>query len=151
MSRRPPDDEPLGSSASRDIPDIPLVRRFPGLARAPRVSLGTYPSPVESLASISPSLWIKRDDLVGQPMGGNKLRALEFLLAGVARGDRIVTVGSAGSTHALAVATYGSALGARVLVGRWRQEMNATAGRVGRRLARVTERATVFGSAVGAC
>src|SRR5215831_122126 len=140
MSRRPPDDER----------DIPLVRRFPELARAPRISLGRYPTPVESLASISPSLWIKRDDLAGEPMGGNKLRALEFLLADVARGDRIVTVGSAGSTHALAVAPYGSALGARVLVGRWRQEMNATAERVARRLARVTERAPVFRSPVGA-
>jgi D-cysteine desulfhydrase len=105
---------------------------------------------VESLASISPSLWIKRDDLAGEPMGGNKIRALEFLLAGVTRGDRIVTVGSAGSTHALAVATYGSALGARVLVGRWQQEMNATADRVARRLARVTERAPVFRTPVGA-
>lgn len=146
MSRRLPDDA-LAASASRDIP---LIRRFPQLARAPRVSLGTYPTPVESLASISPSLWIKRDDLAGTPMGGNKLRALEFLLAGVVRGDRIVTVGSAGSTHALAVATYGAALGARVLVGRWRQEMNPIAERVAHRLARVAERAPVFRSPVGA-
>src|SRR5215471_12999698 len=140
MSRRPPDDER----------DIPLVRRFPGLVRALCLLLGTYLTSVESLASISPTLWIKRDDLAGTPMGGNKLRALEYLLGDLSAGERIVTVGSEGSTHALAVATYGVALGARVFVGRWRQEMNATAELVSRRLSRTSEEAPVFRTPVGA-
>jgi D-cysteine desulfhydrase len=54
--------------------------------------------------SLSPNLWIKRDDLCADPIGGNKVRALEFLLGSVAKDDDVVTVGSAGSTHALAVA-----------------------------------------------
>ena len=123
-----------------------LVRRFPALADVPRVALIKGPTPVAPLASISPSLWIKRDDVNADPLGGNKVRALEFLLASVKGGDRIVTVGSAGSTHALAVAVYGHTLGARVFVGRWRQTMNETAGVVTERVAATAERAPTFRS-----
>jgi D-cysteine desulfhydrase len=101
---------------------------------------------VERLAALSPSLWIKRDDLGATPFGGNKVRALEFLLANVRPGDRVVTVGSAGSTHALAVATYASALGARTIIGRWRQEMNETAVRVAARIERTADETRVFGT-----
>jgi len=83
-------------------------------------------------------------------MGGNKARALEFLLGDLRPGQQVVTVGSAGSTHALAVAVYATRLGARVSVGRWRQEMNATATRVARQLADSTERAAVFRSPISA-
>lgn len=129
---------------------IPLVARFPALAAVPRVVLGRYPTPVVQLDRIAPRLWIKRDDLCADPMGGNKTRALEFLLADVRPGDRVVTVGSAGSTHALAVVVYASRLGARVAVGRWRQEMNATAVRVAQRLVETTETAPVFRTPLGA-
>lgn len=127
-----------------------LVRRFPALADVPRVGLIKAPTPVGPLASISPSLWIKRDDLSADPLGGNKVRALEYLLASVKAGDRVVTVGSAGSTHALAVAVYGQKIGARVRVGRWRQTMNPTAGLVAERVAATAERAPTFRSPAGA-
>jgi D-cysteine desulfhydrase len=55
------------------------------------------------------------------------VRALELLLGPVRRGDTVVTVGAAGSTHALATAIYARQLGARALCFRWRQEMNDTA------------------------
>ena len=116
----------------------------------PRVALGHYPTPVVSLASLAPSLWIKRDDLCADPIGGNKIRALEFLLGGVARDDRVVTVGSAGSTHALAVAAYGKRLGARVDVGRWKQEMNPAATVIAARISRTAARAPVFRTPVEA-
>ena len=116
----------------------------------PRVALGHYPTPVVSLASLAPSLWIKRDDLCADPIGGNKIRALEFLLGGVARDDRVVTVGSAGSTHALAVAAYGKRLGARVDVSRWKQEMNPAATVIATRIARTAARAPVFRTPVEA-
>jgi D-cysteine desulfhydrase len=138
------------SERRRSGVEIPLVRRFPALARIPRVALTNAPTPVAPLAEISPSLWIKRDDLSADPLGGNKVRSLEFLLAPVRPGDRIVTVGSAGSTHALAVATYGRLLGGRVLVGRWRQTMNPTAALVAARVAEAADRAPVFRSTVGA-
>ena len=128
----------------------PLFRRFPSLSAIPRVALGRFPTPIEPLAALSPTLWIKRDDLGATLLGGNKLRALEFLLAGVGPGSRVVTVGSAGSTHALAVATYASALGARTIVGRWRQEMNETAARVATRIERTADETRIFGSPPGA-
>lgn len=113
---------------------LPLLLRHPALAWVPRVRLGTFPTPVERVSTPAGELWIKRDDLSGVPLGGNKVRALEFLLAGVSRGDEVLTVGSRGSTHALATAVHGIGLGARVTVVRWRQEMNADARAVARRI-----------------
>jgi D-cysteine desulfhydrase len=109
---------------------LPLLLRFPSLAWVPRVRLGAFPTPVESVLTPVGELWIKRDDLSGTPLGGNKVRALEFLLAGVHQGDHVVTTGARGSTHALATAVYGRALGAKVTVIRWPQEMNAEAYQV---------------------
>src|SRR5258705_124174 len=129
---------------------ISIVRRFPALARVPRVALGRFLTPIVRLDALSSNLWIKRDDLCGDPLGGNKVRALEFLLAGVKDDDIVVTVGSAGSTHGLAVATYGARLGARVLVGRWRQEMNDAATSVGDRITRAAHRAPIFRTPVEA-
>jgi D-cysteine desulfhydrase len=119
------------------------------LARIPRVALGHGTTPVTPLP-LAESLWIKRDDLYADPIGGNKVRALEFLFGELKKGDDIVTVGSAGSTHALAVATYGKRLGARVRVGRWRQEMNEAATRVAEQLERAAYRSPVFLNPVGA-
>ncbi len=136
---------PLPDTASAGEP-LPLVARFPSLGRTPRVQLGNYPSPIESLEGLTPRLWIKRDDLAGDPMGGNKVRALEFLLAGIGAGDRVVTVGAAGSTHALAVATYARRLGACTFVGRWRQEMNQAAVQVAERVARAADASPTFSS-----
>ena len=113
---------------------LPLLLRHPALAWVPRVRLGTFPTPVERVSTPAGELWIKRDDLSAAALGGNKVRALEFLLAGVSRGDEVLTVGARGSTHALATAVHGAALGARVTVVRWRQEMNVDAHAVARRI-----------------
>jgi D-cysteine desulfhydrase len=115
----------------------PLLDRFPGLATLPRVALRSGPTPIESLESIAPNLWIKRDDLSALPIGGNKVRSLEFLLGGVTPGDRLATVGSCGSTHALSTAIHGRALGASVAVGLWPQQMNPVAEIVRNELRRV--------------
>jgi D-cysteine desulfhydrase len=50
----------------------------------------------------------------------------------------------------LAVATYGKQLGARVFVGRWKQEMNAIAHRVAERVAHVADAAPTFRTPAGA-
>ena len=115
----------------------PLLLRFPALAWVPRVRLGSFPTPVEAVAVPGGGvLWIKRDDLSASPLGGNKVRALEFLLSGVGRDDTVVTVGARASTHALATATYARALGARAVVWRWPQESNAESTRVARAVER---------------
>lgn len=95
-----------------------LFRKFPVLADTiPWVGLATVPTPVEPLAVIPPgspsAFYIKRDDLTGDAYGGNKVRKLEFLL-GAARqkgARRLITIGAAGSHHALATTIYGRSLG----------------------------------------
>ena len=116
--------------------DPPLIERFPALRQLPRATLGRFPSPVTPADTLATGLWFKRDDVNAEPLGGNKVRALELLLGGVGAGDTVVTVGAAGSTHALATAIYARRLGARVRCFRWRQEMNPVAQRVA---ARTTE------------
>jgi D-cysteine desulfhydrase len=125
-------------SGGRPAEAIPLVRRYPALARIPRIALGEYPTPVESLRipGLDAALWIKRDDLASSALGGNKVRALEYLLAGVQPGDLLLTGGGEGSTHVLATAVHGSRLGARVHAVRWRHEMHPIATDVAGRSAR---------------
>src|ERR687890_332349 len=79
-------------------PGYPLLDHFPELARIPRAALATLPTPIEPLPNASPagSLWIKRDDLSAEVFGGNKVRALEFLLGSVRRGDTVLTIGGEG-------------------------------------------------------
>lgn len=115
----------------------PLFDRFPHLAEIPHVSLRTAPTPVER---IDERLWIKRDDLTATPIGGNKVRALEFLLAPFEKGSRVITGGSRGSTHVLATMIHGRALGVDVVAGSWPQEMNAVARAVDERIDRETSR-----------
>lgn len=61
-------------------------------------------------------LWMKRDDLTGLGMGGNKARKLEFLCgAAVADGARsLITVGAAQSNHCRMTAAAGAVLGLEV-------------------------------------
>jgi 1-aminocyclopropane-1-carboxylate deaminase/D-cysteine desulfhydrase-like pyridoxal-dependent ACC family enzyme len=86
---------------------------------APKLALGTYPTPVQHLAALSTehaALWVKRDDLTNPAYGGNKVRKLEGVLGEVlARGyERIVTVGATGSHHVLATAYFGLRTGLEV-------------------------------------
>lgn len=61
-------------------------------------------------------LWVKRDDLTGLGMGGNKVRKLEFLCGdAVGVGARsLVTVGAAQSNHCRLTAAAGAVLGIEV-------------------------------------
>jgi D-cysteine desulfhydrase len=75
-------------------------------------------------------LWVKRDDLNAPEFGGNKVRSLEFLLANVAPGDVVLTLGGEGSTHVLATAAHARRLGATTRAVRWRHEMSPIAAAV---------------------
>ena len=109
----------------------PIFDRFPRLAEVPRVALRTAPTPV---MRIGERLWIKRDDLCADPVGGNKVRALEFLLGQFAPGTRILTGGSRGSTHVLATTVHARRLGMTVHAASWPQEMNDIARAVDERI-----------------
>jgi len=75
-----------------------------------KVSLGIFPTPVHKLENISRLLgaqvYVKRDDMTGIGLGGNKVRKLEYLLADAkAQGAQVVfTTGGAQSNHAMLTA-----------------------------------------------
>ena len=83
----------------------------------PRIPLGVFPTPVHRLENISrllgTNVWVKRDDLTGLGLGGNKVRKLEFLLADAKQnGAEIVfTTGGAQSNHAMLTAAAANRLG----------------------------------------
>ncbi|XVF50374.1 hypothetical protein PTKIN_Ptkin04bG0094500 [Pterospermum kingtungense] len=73
-------------------------------------SLGHLPTPIHkwNLPNLPPNteVWLKRDDLSGMQLSGNKVRKLEFLMAeAVAEGaDCIITIGGIQSNHCRATA-----------------------------------------------
>lgn len=76
------------------------------LAQFPRRRYTSYKTPIEFLANLTkalggPNIYIKRDDLLGLTLGGNKTRKLEFLMAeALAQGaDTILTCGAIQSNH----------------------------------------------------
>lgn len=129
---------------------LALIARWPRLARTlPRVDLRVRETPLERWELDGVKLLVKRDDLATPTLGGNKARALELLLAGAGPDDVLLTVGSTGSTHALAVAHFGSRLGADTRVITWPQEEHDVARAVAARLKRLAK-VTATGSAMSA-
>ena len=88
----------------------------------PRLPLGVYPTPFYKLENISAkygkNIWIKRDDMCGVALGGNKVRKLEFLLADAkAQGcDTVFTTGGAQSNHAMLTAACAARLGMKCIL-----------------------------------
>ena len=88
----------------------------------PRVSLGVFPTPIHRLPNISALLgaeiYVKRDDLTGLGLGGNKTRKLEFLLADARdKGAEVVfTTGGAQSNHAMLTAAAAGKLGMKAVL-----------------------------------
>ncbi len=87
------------------------------LNRFEKLSLGIFPTPIHKLEHISRTLglevFVKRDDLTGLGLGGNKVRKLEYLLAEAKQqGAEIVfTTGGAQSNHAMLTAAAALKLG----------------------------------------
>jgi D-cysteine desulfhydrase len=81
-----------------------------GLLDIPRLRLGTLPTPLQPAPRLSDALgveiWLKRDDLTGLGLGGNKVRGLEYLLAdALEQGcDCVVTGGGPQSNWAMLTA-----------------------------------------------
>jgi D-cysteine desulfhydrase len=82
------------------------------------ISLGFYPTPLTKLDALTkflagPEIYIKRDDLTGLALGGNKTRKLEYLL-GDAKSkncDTIITAGAQQSNHCRQTAAASAFLG----------------------------------------
>ncbi|MGE5458867.1 MAG: D-cysteine desulfhydrase family protein [Methanobacterium sp.] len=93
-----------------------------------RVPLGIFPTPLQDMKNLSrylggPRIFIKRDDLTGLALGGNKVRKLEYILADALqqKADVIITIGAVTSNHARQTAAAAALLGLEcqlVLIGR---------------------------------
>lgn len=82
-----------------------------------RLPLSRLPTPLEPMSRLGQTLgidlWVKRDDLTGLEMSGNKVRKLDVLLAdALAKGaDTVLTCGGLQSNHARATAAAARRLG----------------------------------------
>ncbi len=88
-----------------------------------RVSLASLPTPLARLERLGRELdgaqiWMKRDDLTGLELSGNKVRKLEYVLADAldAGCDTIVTEGTAQSNHCRATAAACVKLGLQAVL-----------------------------------
>ena len=87
-----------------------------------RIHLGQFPTPMYLLNEISrkyeKNIWIKRDDLCGVALGGNKVRKLEFLLGEAKEkgADVVFTTGGAQSNHAMLTAACAARLGMKCIL-----------------------------------
>ena len=85
-----------------------LFERFPELSgRISWLDFNLQVAPVQKLElSAHDDTWIKRNDLISGPIGGNKIRRLEFILGEAINQKKkhIITHGGIGSNHCLAVA-----------------------------------------------
>lgn len=87
-----------------------------------RLSLGILPTPLYKLENLSQELgkniYIKRDDMTGTALGGNKVRKLEFLLADARDhgADVVLTAGGPQSNHAMLTAACAARLGMRSIL-----------------------------------
>jgi len=86
-----------------------------GLSSAPDrvMRLAMRPTPLEKWKLPAADIWIKRDDLTGCALSGNKVRKLEFLLAEASSAgcDTVITCGGIQSNHCRATAAAAVAAG----------------------------------------
>lgn len=90
-----------------------MIKRFPK-----SLDLAIKPTPIERLKNFPRlpkdfEIFVKRDDLTGFFLSGNKIRKLEFIFPDVLKknADTLITCGGFQSNHARATAILGSQLG----------------------------------------
>lgn len=88
-----------------------------------RISLAQTPTPLQHLPRLTdawggPNIWVKRDDLTGFELSGNKVRKLEFHLAAALEmgADVVITTGAAQSNHCRATALAAARIGLRCVL-----------------------------------
>jgi L-cysteate sulfo-lyase len=93
------------------------------LASLPRVRLAHLPTPLHELSNLSralqgPRIFVKRDDLTGLALGGNKTRKLEYIMAEAVeqKADTIVTGAAFHSNWCTQAAAAARRLGMRAVL-----------------------------------
>ena len=83
-----------------------------------RISIAHLPTPIQKLPRLSPlfdgpEMFIKREDLTGMAVSGNKVRKLEFVAAEALEqgSDILITCGGLQSNHARVTAAVATTLG----------------------------------------
>lgn len=86
-----------------------------------KLNLANLPTPVQEISFQDKKFLIKRDDLTGIELSGNKVRKLEYILAQAQkeRADIIFTCGGEQSNHARATAIAASKLGMKCKLFLW--------------------------------
>ena len=93
------------------------------LETLPRIDLAHLPTPLDEAPHLSaalegPRIFIKRDDLTGLALGGNKVRKLEFVMADALQkgADVVITTGSSQSNHACQTAAAARKLSMKAIL-----------------------------------
>lgn len=83
-----------------------------------KIKLAQLPTPIQKLSKLSqyldgPTIYMKRDDLTGVGLSGNKIRKLEYVIAEAKKQkcDTLITTGGLGSNHARATAVAARQMG----------------------------------------
>ena len=88
----------------------------------PKIHLAYLPTRIDKLNKISTeygkNIYIKRDDLTGMELSGNKVRKLEYSLAQALnlKADTLITCGALQSNHCRATAAAGAKLGLKTVL-----------------------------------
>ncbi len=99
-----------GGNALYPFQEMQLIKNIPSLSGIDPLPAALLPTPLHPLDNLRkilgdscPYILIKRDDLTGLALGGNKARKLAYLLADARskHADTILTCGAAQSNHAL--------------------------------------------------
>jgi D-cysteine desulfhydrase len=96
-----------------------MKENTPSIAYPPRIELAQLPTPVKKLSRfgerLGVELYMKRDDLTGMALTGNKVRKLEFAMADALaqKADVVLTCGGAQSNHSRATAVAAAMVGLR--------------------------------------
>jgi D-cysteine desulfhydrase len=87
----------------------------------PKLTLANLPTPVQRISFQGKEFLMKRDDLTGMELSGNKVRKLEYILmqARKERADIIFTCGGEQSNHARATAVAAARLGMKCKLFLW--------------------------------
>ena len=88
-----------------------------------RIGLAHLPTPLEPAVRLTdawggPTIWVKRDDLTGFGLSGNKVRKLEFHLAAAldAGAGTVITCGAVQSNHCRATALAAARVGLHTIL-----------------------------------
>lgn len=96
----------------------------------PKLNLANIPTPIQKIKFENRNFLIKRDDLTGSLLSGNKVRKLEYLLheAKRKRAEYIFTCGGEQSNHSRAVVIAAKKLGFKVKLFLWGKDSQSAKG-----------------------